>query len=183
MKTTYLIYKEINGSRQLVVATREEWDAILKANKKLPETEQRRFELSCIEEDGELDRMYIEITAEEHRAWNSKNTVSQRNRKEGAEYVHLSLDAPIQDVEVDSLYDTVASDFDLEGLASARVLMEELYQALQVWRPWAPELLTIYMHGGRRSCTALLCEKYGLKERAVQYRKERFEEFVKKFLK
>ena len=183
MKTTYLIYKEINGIRQLVVATPEEWDAILKANKKLPETKQRRFELNCIEEDGELDRMYIEISAEEHRAWNSKNTVSQRNRKEGAEYVHLSLDAPIQDADVDSLHDTVASDFDLEGLASDRVLIEELYQALKSWKPWALELLTIYMSGGKRSCTSLLCEKYGLKERAVRYRKEQFEEFVTKFLK
>ena len=183
MKTTYLIYKEIDGIRQLVVARPEEWDAILKANKKLPETKQRRFELNCIEEDGELDRMYIEISAEEHRAWNSKNTVSQRNRKEGAEYVHLSLDAPIQDADVDSLHDTVASDFDLEGLASDRVLIEELYQALKSWKPWASELLTIYMSGGKRSCTSLLCEKYGLKERAVRYRKEQFEEFVTKFLK
>ncbi|MBQ2634158.1 MAG: hypothetical protein IJF88_06230 [Oscillospiraceae bacterium] len=183
MKTTYLIYKEINGIRQLVVATPEEWDAILKANKQLPETERRRFELSCVEENGELDRMYIEITAEEHRVWNSKNTVLLRNRKEGAQYVHISLDAPIQAADADSLHDTVASDFDLEGLASDRVLIEELSQALKAWKSWAPELLTIYLNGDRRKCTALLSEKYGVKERTIRYRKERFEEFVTKFLK
>ena len=32
MKTTYLIYKQVNGTRQLVTATQEEWDAILKEN-------------------------------------------------------------------------------------------------------------------------------------------------------
>lgn len=30
MKTTYLVYKQVNGVRQLVVATPAEWDAILK---------------------------------------------------------------------------------------------------------------------------------------------------------
>ena len=28
MKTTYLVYKQVNGVRQLVTATQEEWDAI-----------------------------------------------------------------------------------------------------------------------------------------------------------
>ena len=34
MKTTYLIYKQVDGIRQLVVATQEEWDAILKENRR-----------------------------------------------------------------------------------------------------------------------------------------------------
>ena len=33
MKTTYLVYKQVNGVRQLVVATPAEWDAILKENR------------------------------------------------------------------------------------------------------------------------------------------------------
>lgn len=36
MKTTYLIYKQVNGIRQLAEATPEEWDAILKENRGLP---------------------------------------------------------------------------------------------------------------------------------------------------
>lgn len=30
MKFTYLVYKQVNGTRQLAAATQEEWDAILK---------------------------------------------------------------------------------------------------------------------------------------------------------
>ena len=29
MKTTYLVYKQVDGVRQLVAATQEEWDAIM----------------------------------------------------------------------------------------------------------------------------------------------------------
>ena len=36
MKTTYLVYKQVNGVRRLVVATPAEWDAILKENRGLP---------------------------------------------------------------------------------------------------------------------------------------------------
>ena len=65
MKTTYLIYKQINGTPQLVKATQEEWTAILKANKKLPPELRRRFEMDCIEESGEIDRMYIEVNEQD----------------------------------------------------------------------------------------------------------------------
>ena len=149
----------------------------------MPEEKQRRFELNCIDEEGELDRIYIEITTEEHRDWNSKNTVKQRKRKMETEFIQLSLDAPVLDSEVDSMHDTVASSFNLEALASDHVLIDELYKALQAWKPWAPEFLKIYLDGKGRSCTSILCKKYGLKERAVRYRKEQFKMFVKKFLK
>ena len=36
MKFTYLVYKQVNGVRQLATATQEEWDAILKENRRLP---------------------------------------------------------------------------------------------------------------------------------------------------
>ena len=35
MKTTYLVYRQVNGVRRLVVATPAEWDAILKENRVL----------------------------------------------------------------------------------------------------------------------------------------------------
>lgn len=37
MKNTYLIYKDANAEKkELVVATRKEWDEVLTANRKLP---------------------------------------------------------------------------------------------------------------------------------------------------
>lgn len=183
MKTTYLIYKQINGIRQLTVATQAEWDTILKENKQLPLSEQRRFMKDCFEDGGELDCMYIEIPASEHREWNSKNTVQQRKRKIEALHTHLSLDTSVSDADHESLHECVPSDFNLERLATDRVLIQELRQALRKWKPWAEELLELYLSGEKRSCTTALCEKYQISDRAIRKRKDAFKKFVLNFLK
>ena len=91
MKTTYLVYKLVNGVQQLVTATPEEWDTILKGNRGLPAEQRRYFMKDCFADGDELDCMYIEMTAVEYREWNSKNTVTQRKRKAGSLYSFLSL--------------------------------------------------------------------------------------------
>lgn len=183
MKYTYLVYKQVNGTRQLAVATQEEWDAILKENKQLPSAERRRFIKDCIEDGDEMDCMYIEATASEHRKWNSKNTISQKGRKIGMRYTRMSLDDGVQDADVESLHECVSSEFNLEGLVTDQILMEELRYALRAWKPWAEELLDLYMDGKKRSCTNDLCKKYRLRERAVRNRKKAFEKFILDFLK
>ena len=77
MKTTYLVYRQVNGVRRLVVATPAEWDAILKENRGLPAERRRYFIKDCFADGDELDCMYIEMTAVEYREWNSKNTVAE----------------------------------------------------------------------------------------------------------
>ena len=183
MKFTYLVYKQVNGTRQLAAATQEEWDAILKENRRLPLERRRLFVKDCFEDGGELDCMYIEANAAEYREWNSKNTVHQRKRKIGVLHSHLSLDAGIADTDVESLHECIPSDFNLERLAMDTVLMGELKQALKAWKPWAEELLELYLAGAKRSCTNSLCKKYRLSDRAVQKRKAAFEKFVLDFLK
>lgn len=86
MKTTYLVYKQVDGVRQLVAATQEEWDAIMKENRGLPIGQRRCFMKDCFEDGDELDCMYIETTAAEYREWNSENTIAQRKRKVGSSY-------------------------------------------------------------------------------------------------
>ncbi len=183
MKTTYLVYQQVNGIRQLVTATQEEWDAILKENRRLPLSEQRRFIKDCFEDGDELDCMYIEVSALEHRKWNSRNTVQQRKRKEEALHTRLSLDTGVFETDYDSLHDRIPSDFDLELLATDQILMEELRQTLRKWKPWAEELLELYLSGEKRSSTKALCAKYQLSDRTVQRWKVAFEKFVLDFLK
>ena len=36
MKTTYLVYKQVDGVKQLAIATPAEWDIILKGTRGLP---------------------------------------------------------------------------------------------------------------------------------------------------
>ena len=183
MKFTYLVYKEINGVRQLAAATQEEWNAILKENRCLPLEQRRRFIKDCIADGDEMDCMYIEAPASEHREWNSKNTIKQKKRKIGMRYTHLSLDSEVPDTEVDSLHECVPSEFNLEELVADQVLMEELKRALRAWNPWAEELLDLYIAGAKRSCTSVLCKKYQLSDRAVRKRKAAFEKFILDFLK
>ena len=55
MKTTYLVYKQVDGVRQLTTATQEEWDAIMKGNRGLPVEQRRLFMKDCFEDGDELD--------------------------------------------------------------------------------------------------------------------------------
>ena len=183
MKFTYLVYKQVNGTRQLAAATQEEWDAILKENRRLPLERRRLFVKDCFEDGGELDCMYIEANAAEYREWNSKNTINQKKRKIGMSYTHQSLDAGVPDTDVETLHECVPSGFNLEGAVADQVLIEELKCALRAWQPWAEELMDLYMAGAKRSCTNDLCKKYRLSDRTVQRRKEAFEKFVLEFLK
>lgn len=183
MKTTYLVYKQVDGVRQLAVATQAEWDAILKGNRGLPLEKRRCFVKDCFENGDELDCMYIEVTTAEYREWNSKNTVAQRKRKIGSLCQHLSLDAGVPDTDIELLHESVPADFNLERLAADHILIEELKAALRKWRPWAEELLELYLSGAKRSCTTGLCQKYQLSDRAIQKRKTAFEKFVLDFLK
>ena len=183
MKFTYLIYKQTNGVRYLAVATQEEWDAILKENRKLPLEKRRFFMKDCFIDKGELDCMYIETTASEYRKWNSKNTISQKKRKLGAHYTYLSMDTRIPETDIDSLHECVPSEFNLENLVVDQILTEELKHTLRAWKPWAEELMELYMSGAKRSHTDQLCRKYQISDRAIRKRKKAFEKFVLEFLK
>ena len=106
--------------------------------------------------------MYIEVPVSEHRQWNSKNTISQKKRKIGMRYTHLSLDTGVPDTDAETLHECVPSGFNLEGAVADQVLIEELKCALRAWNHWAEELLDLYIAGAKRSCTSVLCQKYRL---------------------
>lgn len=182
MKTTYLIYKQIDGTQQLVKATQEEWNAILDANKGLSMKERRLFIKDCFDDGKELDCMYIEASREDYGDWHNSIRTFQRSMEISQQYQHLSLDAPTKDTEVSSLHEVVGSGFSLEEMALDNVLLDELKAALTAWKPWACELLELYMNGKGRSCTSSLCEKYHMTDRAIQKRKVAFEKFILKFL-
>jgi len=184
MKTTYLVFKEIDGVRQLIVASKEEWDAILKLNKTLPDEKRRHFILDCIEEEDGLDRMYIEVSQQEYREWHTGSKRKERNRKKAANCKHISLDVEINSTEVASIHECVADlSVHIDDTVVDLILIDELRASLRKWKPWGEEMLDMYLKGNKRSCTSEICRKYGLQERAARYRKEQFEMFVKKFLK
>lgn len=127
--------------------------------------------------------MVIEASAEEYRAWNREHMAAERNRAMGKEFQHLSLDAKLFCAdEAESLLDVLALADSLEDQVCERLLIENLREALASWRPWANDLLNLYLQGKKKSCTAVFAAKYGVSLQTVRKYKRQFENFVKKFM-
>ena len=71
MKNTYLIYKDINADKkELIVATKEQWNQVLKTNRTLPREQRRFFVCDSFEDCGEIDRMFISDCSKETNCLN-----------------------------------------------------------------------------------------------------------------
>ena len=183
MKTTYLINKlRPDGKLALSSVSHQEWFAVIQSNKGLPVEQRRYFMVDCIESGCEIDRMIIEITLEEFRRWNSQHTMSERNRKCKQQFTHLSLDAELSEKDVLCLEECLSDQTQSENNIVDGILMDELRDKLALWKPWANEMLTLYLSGRKRKCTKELAEKYGVSEQVIRKYKRQFEDFVKKYL-
>ena len=175
MKNTFLVRKQNdNGEIVLTEVSAAEWFSILAETRKLPKEQHRYFIADCIEDGDEMDRMFIEVSREEHHRWNSKHTVSERNRKYGKEFIHLSLD--------DFLARTLVDTHCVEDDVASQILIMELKCALRLWKPWAMDLYDAYLAGRRKKCTAEIAQKYGVSPQTARSYKRQFEAFVINFL-
>ena len=183
MKTTYLVNQvQPDGSVCLAEATAKEWYAITHENKNLPAEQQRYFISDYIVEDHTLDRMVIEVSADYYRQWHREHIAAERNRAFENKFQHISADAELFDDEVECVWDVIPTDALVEDTVCNRMLFQELEKRLAEWKPWANDLLRLYLQGERRTCTEILAQKYGVSSQAVRKYKRQFEEFLKKFL-
>lgn len=184
MKTTYLVnQKQPDGRICLVAVSSSEWLSVVEMNKHLPAEQQRYFVRDYIIEGDIRDCMVIETSAEDYRDWDRKRLAARRNRKTGENFQHLSIDAPLGECYgSDTLADLLGSGEQVEALACDQILLDELREALAIWKPWANDLLDMYLQGRKRTCTNVLAERYGVSPQVIRKYKRQFEEFVKKFL-
>lgn len=183
MKTTYLVYKDANAEKkELVIATKEEWDGILAVNRTLPREQRRFFIESRIREGVTWDRMFIETSKAEYDKWHSQEEMRHRNHKAAEGYKILSLDYGCSFDEA-GLEEIVASDIDLEEEIASDMFMADLRVALTEWKDWANELLDYYLAGKRVESTRILSKKYGVSATTIQKRKKQLDKFVKEYLK
>ena len=184
MKTTYLVNQEQpDGSVRLEVVSSREWLSVVERNKHLPADQQRYFILDYIMDGDVLDCMVIETSAADYRDWNRKRLAARRNRKAEKNFQHLSIDAPLGGLfGTDTLADVLASEEQVEVLACDQILLDELHEALALWKPWANDLLDMYLQGKKRTCTRTLAERYGVSPQVVRKYKRQFEEYIKNFL-
>lgn len=184
MKITYLVNKEQkDGSIRLSDVTRDEWLAVVKQNRDLSPEERRHFIYDYIMEDGDLDCIIMEAPIEMRNQWLRDHAASQRNRKLSEGVKIISLDALLFEAdEPEQLHNCLASTESTEDIAMEKLMLEELRTALSGWKPWANDLLDLYLCGERRSCTAFFADKCGVSLQVARKYKRQFEEFVKKFL-
>lgn len=142
MKTTYLVYKDANAEiKELVMATKNEWDSILAVNRTLPREKRRFFIESRIREGNSWDRMFIETSKKEYDKWHSQEEMRRRNLKAAEGYKFLSLDYGCSFDDGVDFEETIASSSDLEEEIASDMFMADLRAALTMWKDWANELL------------------------------------------
>lgn len=179
MKTTYLVNQEQpDGSVRLAVVSSKEWLSVVRKNKYLP-VEQQRY----IKDGDDLDRMVMEALSDVYRIWHREHMAAQRNRVAGNAFQHLSLDALLfENDEINCLLDALVTENQAENIVLDRMLMADLRKNLAVWKPWANDLLDLYLQGKRRTCTNAFAEKCGVSPQVVRKYKRQFENFIKNFL-
>lgn len=182
MKTTYLIYQD-KSSNKLVVADEQEWKAITAQNLGCPKDQRRYFIADIIVDGDEMDCMIIETTEEEHREWCNERKPVYRNLQAQKLIKFLSLDTTFDTgAEENSLLAFLSCEKDEIGKVQSDIAIEQLRTALREWKPWAEDMLDLYLQGKKHKCASTLAPKYGLTMRSIQLNMRKFEEFTKKFL-
>lgn len=184
MKTTYLINQvQPDGSTRLSAVSADEWRSAIRENEGLSPERQRYFIRDYIADGNEMDCMVIEVSASEYIQWDKDRSAARRNREAGKNFHVSSLDAPLAGMDrTMARLEQLPDQTQLESMVCDSVLMEELKEALAAWRPWATDLLKLYLNGQKRACTEVLSRKYGVSPQVIRKYKRQFEEFVKKFL-
>ena len=180
--TTYLINKQqTDGTVRLSVADHAEWLAVVKANRELPAEQRRYFIVDYIKDGTDLDCMVMEAPVDVYRVWIRGYMAGKRNREAGKGYQLLSADAPAADSGGFGLLDTISAGCSVEENVCGEILLADLREALAAWKPWANDLLDIYLQGHKRTCSDVLAKRYSISQRMVRKYKVQFEDFVKKF--
>lgn len=184
MKTTYLVNQEQpDGSVCLAVVSSAVWRTVVERNKQLPLDQQRYFVIDYIADSSEIDRMVIETTAEDYRVWHKEHMASERNRRLGNAYQFVPLDALRYGTDgIEYLQENFLADDQLEEIVCSQIILVDLRRKLAEWKPWANDLLDMYLLGNQRNCTGVIAEKYGVSDRVVRKYKRQLEDFIKNFL-
>ena len=180
MKKTYLVFENGIGSA-LRVASKDEWNRILAANRSLPRAERRFFIQDCFEDCGMMDCLYIEASREDYDKWHAENQRKYRQRADCGEVEIISLDVSVVTEDESSMLDVMPDGINWEEVILDGLRMREFRESLSKWRPWANELLDYYLDGEKTAATKLLAVKYGVTEQEIRRRKRMLERYVKNY--
>ena len=143
MKITYLVNeRQADSSLVLVETTSAHWHRIVAANKTAPANERRYFYADILSDNYNLDCIVMEVSKEQHAAWNSERRSARRNRDAAKAYTVLSLEELVESHSA-ALPSVECQE---EALISS-VVIGELRKALAAWNIWGTEVLEMYLSG------------------------------------
>lgn len=182
MKTTYLVKRtDDKGNVYMDIAGDAEWASILAENKEAAPGQRRYFIADCIVDGKDMDMMVVEVTREEHAAWNARRMQDARKRSHEQRFTVVSLDAPIKNNTDRTLADVIPDPVACEDLVVDEHWQAELRKQLSAWKPWAEDFLEMYLQGKSVQSTTLIAQKYGFSIRQTRRYKAMFENFIKNF--
>lgn len=170
----------INPAEGHRVAFKEEWDQILNSNRGKPIKERRLFTRDRIVEGDNIDDLYVESSLMEYKKWLNKEKDKKEIRECAKDFSFFSLDIPSsRDI---SETEQVANHETIIDVAEIDILLDQIMQALEMWKPWASELLKLRMSEHRNQAASILSRKYDVSLRQYQRRIRQMEAFVRHFL-
>ena len=179
----YLVKRQNeNGEIYLDQASTDEWTEILQNNRTCPRELRRYFIRDCIVEGEEVDSIFIEVSEEEYREWHRENETKRRRRIQDEDVVVLSLNAKVNGGEGDELIDLIPGKDNTEEDVLMNLLFVELRCRLAAWKPWANELLSVFMTLPKDQIISFIVNKDGVTIRTAQRRKKELENYIRKFL-
>ena len=178
MKITYLVNEQQeDGSIALVEITSAHWHRIVAANKAAPANERRYFYADILSDTYNLDCIVMEVSKEQHAAWNSERRSARRNRDAAKTYTVLSLEELVESHSA-----VLPSAESREEAIISSVVIGELKKALSTWNTWGAEVLEMYLSGKSSVVAKFLIDNYGFSRRTAFRKKHEFESFSKNFL-
>ena len=181
IRTKYLV-RSNREENTLIMVSGKEWYQIVTENKKLPEDQHRYFIRDVIIDNENSDRLIIEGSKEEYKAWRHDEQVARRNREYAQKYDFLPFDAPLEKIQDLFLSETLSDSMSAEDTFFANHVMEEILSSLDKWKPWATNLLQLYLKGERRSSTKWLAKHCEVSEQTARRYKREFERVLRELL-
>ena len=184
MNTTYLFKEETtNGQKKLRIGTGQEFDSIKLKNRSLPVEERRYFIKEKSLDVDNPDILFIEVSREEYIMWNRENNARYKNNVAGQAYSMVALESVKDAVDNGKVDEAVFYDYE-DGYEDclAEILLEELCEELRNWKPWAMDMLHIYMKNGAEICAAKFANRYGIGSSTARRYVSQFEQKIKNFL-
>lgn len=184
METTYLFKeKKTDGSEGLRIGTRKEYEKAIQDGKTQPEGKRRYFIREKSLDPHKPDLLIIEVDRDAYRKWNRENIARCRNLKAARQIKKVSLTAAEQELDHNRIYERALCREDpMFEAVCTRMLFEALCEYLRDWRPWALDMLAIYLDEGANVCAMRFADRYGVSVQTARKYIRQFEQRIRTFL-